>query len=405
MVLLPAIMLASCARMEPPPGGPPDFTAPTLISTTPDSMMDLPGFDDDVEFQFDEVISEGSTPSQGLGTSDLERLILLSPTISVPEVQWKRDRLVVRPREGWQPGRVYRVELLPGIRDLSRNRMDSGTVVTFTTGAPLPKSVLTGSVVDWVAAAPARGALVEAVLEPDSLVYRALADSAGNFRIGPLPAGRYVVYGVVDQNNNRERDFPESFDSATVLLDTTAVANLFAFPHDSVGPRATSVQRTDSMTITVTMSAPLEPSQRFTPASARVLRLPDSASVPIVSVRLSTVDDSIVAAERPVPPSLPDSLLPEEDTAAVPVTPDSIPPAPARPRLTTQIVIRLGVPLQPGTSYRVELTDISNANGAAADAGIGLQVPEPPPPPPPDSTVTPAPPDSIPSDTLPQERQ
>ncbi|MGH7658643.1 MAG: Ig-like domain-containing protein, partial [Gemmatimonadales bacterium] len=261
-VVLPVILLAGCARIEPPPGGPPDFTAPVLISTTPDSLAVLPGFDDDVEFQFNEVISEGSTPSQGLGTSDLERVILLSPTTSVPEVRWKRDRLVVHPREGWQADRVYRIQLLPGIRDLRRNRLDSGTVVTFTTGAPLPDAVLTGTVVDWVAAAPARGALVEAVLQPDSLVYRVLADSAGDFRLGPVPAGQYVVYGIIDQNNNRQRDARESFDSASVELDTTAATRLWTFPHDTTGPRATAVQASDSMTITVTMSAPLDPAQR-----------------------------------------------------------------------------------------------------------------------------------------------
>ena len=57
---LPFIALLACARIEPPPGGPPDAEPPQLIATVPDSMAQLPDFHGDVEFRFDEVISEGS---------------------------------------------------------------------------------------------------------------------------------------------------------------------------------------------------------------------------------------------------------------------------------------------------------------------------------------------------------
>src|SRR5690606_41647771 len=67
-----------------------------------------------------------------------------------------------RPREGWRPNTVYRVELLPGISDLRNNRAESGAaVVTFTTGAPLPVDTLRGAVWDWTVARPAAGALVD----------------------------------------------------------------------------------------------------------------------------------------------------------------------------------------------------------------------------------------------------
>ena len=69
------LSLLSCARIEPPPGGPPDTTPPQLIAMTPDSLARLPNFKGDVEFRFDEVISEGGSPNQGAGTGDLEKLI------------------------------------------------------------------------------------------------------------------------------------------------------------------------------------------------------------------------------------------------------------------------------------------------------------------------------------------
>src|SRR5690606_3139327 len=54
-----ALAAAACAKIEPPPGGPPDNTPPRLVSTSPDSLSVIPGFDGEVEFQFSEVVSEG----------------------------------------------------------------------------------------------------------------------------------------------------------------------------------------------------------------------------------------------------------------------------------------------------------------------------------------------------------
>jgi len=180
----------SCARIEPPPGGPPDVTPPQLLAIKPDSFSQIPNFEGEVEFQFDQVVSEGGSPNQGTGTGDLERLVILSPTTRVPNVKWRRDRITVKPAEGWRPNTVYRVELLPGVTDLRRNQSKRGAVLTFTTGAELPKTTIEGLVVDWSTSRPAPAALVEALLLKDSLPYRGLADSTGHFSLGPLQIGR-----------------------------------------------------------------------------------------------------------------------------------------------------------------------------------------------------------------------
>ena len=229
------ILSLACARMEPPPGGPPDAAPPQLVRTVPDSFQVFEDFDSDVEFFFDEVVSEGGSPSQGAGTGDLERLVLLSPTREVPKVRWRRDRITVRPDEGWQRDRVYRVELLPGVTDLSRNRLDSGAVVTFSTGAPAPRTRFEGTVVDWTSARPAPGALVVALQLPDSLPYRGVADSSGRFSLGPLPAGQYVLSGVLDENRNRVADPREAFDSARIAHSDSTL-ELWAFVHDTAAP-------------------------------------------------------------------------------------------------------------------------------------------------------------------------
>ncbi|HSB53346.1 MAG TPA: Ig-like domain-containing protein, partial [Gemmatimonadales bacterium] len=221
---LALLALIACAKMGAPPGGPPDKVAPKLLATVPESVGVYPGWKRDVEFRFDEIVSEGSSPNQGLGTGDLEKLILLSPSSKVPVIHWHRDRITVRPKEGWKPNRVYRIELLPGIADLRRNRLDTTTVLTFSTGGAVPTDTLRGLAIDWVQGRVAVGALVELILRPDSLVYRAITDSAGRFDVGPLPSGEYLVYGVIDQNHDQRRGRRESYDSAVVAAGKSVPA-------------------------------------------------------------------------------------------------------------------------------------------------------------------------------------
>ena len=107
--LLGAAAAVGCANIEAPPGGPPDQAPPFVVRTVPESLGVFPKFDDRVEFVFNEVVAEGQSPNLGLGSGTLERLIVVSPTEQVPKISWRHNRVTVKPREGWQPNRVYRV--------------------------------------------------------------------------------------------------------------------------------------------------------------------------------------------------------------------------------------------------------------------------------------------------------
>jgi hypothetical protein len=372
--------------MEPPPGGPPDAAPPQLVRTFPDSFQVFQDFDSDVDFFFNEVISEGGSPSQGTGTGDLERLVILSPTRDVPKVRWRRDRITVRPDEGWQRDRVYRVELLPGVTDLRRNRLDSGAVVTFSTGAPAPRTRFQGVVVDWTSARPAPGALVVAMMLPDSLAYRGLADSSGRFNLGPLPAGKYVVSGVLDENRNHLADAREAFDSAPVSRSDSTL-ELWTFVHDTSPPRVRTVTPQDGASASVELTQPLDPRQRLQPSAVRLSLLPDSTPVKVGSILPKPLDDSLHARR----PSQRDTTA--RDTTAVRDT--MAQPGPARvrarpgarrqalaqltsrPALTNILVLRPAAPLRPGTRYSVEIRGVRNVTGVTGDVVGTLVIPEP----------------------------
>jgi hypothetical protein len=379
------LLFGACARMEPPPGGPPDAVPPRLLGTSPDSFASLPDFDGEVEFLFDEVISEGGSPSTGTGTGDLERLVILSPTTEFPSVRWRRNRITVRPDEGWQRNRVYRVELLPGVTDLQQNRSDQGALLTFSTGAPRPTKTFRGTVVDWTTSRPAPAALVVALHLPDSLPYRGLADSSGKFSLGPLPAGQYVVSGVVDENRNHLADPREAFDSIRVAPGRDSILVLWTFVHDTTPPRIRAVTATDSTSATVDFSQSLDPRQRLQTSAVRVSLLPDSTPVRITSLLPRRMDDSLHGK----PTAEPDSAVTDSavtDTAAPrrPPLPGARPRArqaaadtvPGRPPLSDQLVLRPAAPWRPGARYVVEIRGVRNVTGVAGDAVGTLVVPE-----------------------------
>ena len=375
--------------MEPPPGGPPDTAPPQLVATRPDSMARLPGFKGSVEFRFDEVISEGSSPNQGTGTGDLEKLVVLSPSTRVPNVSWHRDRIEVRPDEGWKAERVYRVELLPGVADLRQNRTRRGTVLTFTTGAPLPSTTLEGMVVDWSTSRPAPAALVEAVLLPDSLPYRALADSSGRFALGPLPAGQYLVRGVLDENHNLRPDPREAFDTVRLARGKTSAGELWAFVHDTTPPRIRTMAVADSLSATIELTQSLDPRLRLTPSAATVRLLPDSTAVRVTSLLPKPVDDSLhqrtardttardttardtAAARRPGIEEVEEGQ-PRPRGALGGAQPE---PLTSRPPLIDRLVLRVAQPWKPGGRYVVDLRGIRNVTGASGDAQGALAVP------------------------------
>ncbi|HEX6669453.1 MAG TPA: Ig-like domain-containing protein [Gemmatimonadales bacterium] len=377
------LLSLACARMEPPPGGPPDAAAPQLVATVPDSFQVLPDFDDDVEFRFDEVISEGGAPSQGSGTGDLERLVILSPSTAVPRVRWRRNRITVRPDEGWQPDRVYRVELLPGVTDLRRNRLARGAMVTFSTGAPAPRTTFEGLVVDWSSARPAQGALVVALRLPDSLPYRGLADSTGRFSLGPLPAGEYVVSGVLDENRNHFADPREAFDSVRVTRSDSTL-ELWAFVHDTTPPRIRTVTSSDSTAATVELTQPLDPRQRLQPSAVRLSLLPDSTPVRVSSILPKPLDDSLRARRSPADTTARDTTAARDSAPAARPRPGARPgprrqqveQLTSRPALSNQLVLRPAAPWPPGARYTVEIRGVRNVTGVSGDVVGTLVIPE-----------------------------
>lgn len=370
-----AALSTACAVVEAPPGGPPDFTPPVVVSLTPDSGAVVEGFTDPLVIRFDEVINERS----GGG---LDRLVLMSPRVKEVKVSWKRTAIAIKPEDGWQPNLVYHVSLLPGVADLRNNRLTEGRTIIFSTGGPIPDTRLSGTVLDWDNGRAGRGALIEAVLLPDSLVYFAQADSVGEFQLTALPQGTYLALASIDRNNDRERGRREAFDSLTMTLDSSVTTVFWTFLHDSVGAEIRQLTRIDSTTFRVDFDQKLAPG-RPAPDAVQVWALPDTTLVALAAIWEKVTYDSVKAVEgEAVAKAAGDTLGTEgaggaagADTA-VADTSKAAGLLAQRPSLSAVWIVRVAEPLTPGARYIVEAR-ARNVSGVPARSRSLLVLPAP----------------------------
>jgi len=413
--LLLSALAFGCASQGTPPGGPPRTTPAAILRTVPESGTVVPDFRGKAVVQFDEVIDEapGSPGPSGGAITGLAQKIVLSPVAGDVKVSWHRSAIHVAPEEGWKPNRVYHLEVLPGIADLRRNVTKAGKTIVFSTGGALPAAALSGTALLWVEQRLLTQAVIRAAPLPDTAAYVTLTDSAGNFRLREIPPGRYRVWAVQDQNNNRRQDRREPFDTVTVTVDSTASVVLWAFVHDTVGPRIRTVEPVDSIALRITFSQPLDPARAPDTGAVHVFALPDTTPVAVRALYRPAQFDSIQARARAVADSLKrlQDTTARRDTTARPRTPaPAAPRAPAvagapgapsrrdtaaarvdtarvrkllsqRPVPYDRLVVQTARPLTPGAKYLVRVRAAVGLSGVAGD-GVGVvQIPVPKPAP------------------------
>lgn len=409
--------------MGDPPGGPPDRDPPLIVRVEPDSGAVLAQPPRAVNVILSEVVNERIAAQK----PDIGGAVILSPARGLVNVSWHRDRLEVKPKEGFRLGRVYRLEILPVLTDLRQNRMREGRLVVFSTGPAIPASRLSGALVDWAGGRAGAAQLVEAVLLPDSLPYRAATDSSGTFDLPLVPPGEYLVYGVIDQNNDRARGPREAFDTVRVVLADTASVELFAFTHDTTGPRLRTIETGDSITVKLVFDRPLDPTLVLDSTMVTVTLQQDSTMpLPVAGVYTQRGLDSLRARETAARDSARAAAARDTTRAAgAPAARDTAAPAgrpgpqrpvtrapggaPApradstrvmhmlarRPPPTDTRFVRLGVPLVVDTRYTIVVDGARSLSGISGTARGQLNVQRPREParrprrPPADSTRAP----------------
>jgi hypothetical protein len=372
-------LVGACARQGAPPGGPVDRRPPVVVSTVPDTFAVDTTFRGPVRFKFDERISEQVT------SGTLDGAVVVSPQTGDVKVSHSRSGIEVKMDGGFKRGLVYRVTLLPVIRDLFNNRMYDPFELIFSTGAPFVNSAVAGMVWDRITGQPMEDMEVTAVPRSDTaLTYVARSDSSGIYVFRYLPAGSYRLTAFDDRNRNGKLDSTETRGLASLTLtgpDTVLPVDVAALRPDTAPARVKGALALDSVTVLVSMDHYVDPEEPDSDITASLSN--DSGPAPrvarlykeygynrwVVQFRDSvTRADSIAAAAAKAAAEKSAAA----DTSARDTTGAKPGPAAARPDTTTPVAKRHLPPLLPaGTSGSGPTSPSFGRGTTGRESGLG----------------------------------
>ncbi|MDE6461122.1 MAG: Ig-like domain-containing protein [Paramuribaculum sp.] len=220
--LIVAVIMAACASMGRPEGGPRDEDPPIFLGSTP-----APGAlnvkTNKITIRFNENVQI---------TDPLTKVVISPAQVTAPLITASGKNIVVELRDTLIPNTTYTVDFSDAIKDLNEGNIIDGFSFDFSTGPYIDTLQISGMVLQASNLEPAQGMIVG--------VYSNLADSAistlpleritktnqlGQFTIRNLKEGTYRLFALKD--NNRDWHWDRSEDVA--FMDVTVspeVSNL-----------------------------------------------------------------------------------------------------------------------------------------------------------------------------------
>lgn len=237
-------MMAACASMGRPEGGPRDEMPPRYLSSVP-----APGAVNvgkaKIEILFDENVK----------IEDALNKVVVSPAQKTPpSINASGRKIIVELRDTMLDSTTYTIDFSDAIRDLNEGNILDGFALDFATGPSIDSLQISGMVLEARNLEPAQGMLVG--------VYSNLADSAistlkleriaktnqlGQFTVRNLKPGQYNIFAINDINRDYHWDrsedvaFYDSVISPSVTVTETTDTVKTADGRDSVVTRTKSL--------------------------------------------------------------------------------------------------------------------------------------------------------------------
>jgi len=267
----------TCAEIGSPPGGEEDRLGPYLIGSTPQNESVQVPSGNTVKLFFSEPIQK---PAKGTP-------VFVSPRQSEPpEIKWKKDQIIVTLADDFSPEQTYIVTVSSAVTDWRNNRLDSATIIAFSTGEAIDTGNVSGHLTDRDK--PVSGAFVALYsLESgiDSLVYDSIhpdylatTNTTGRFSFRYLPDKEFRLVSYIDKNRDeRLNPFREPFavpDRAIMVGGKLPLneLNLRITKADTLVPAILSVSQTANGLLRVRLSKPVSLEQlRANPHRLRLI--------------------------------------------------------------------------------------------------------------------------------------
>lgn len=208
-------MLASCANIVPPSGGPRDSIPPYLVVAKPkDSTVNIQP--QEITAVFNEYIS----------ATTLQENLIVSPSLkNNPLIDVRLNTLRIRIKDSLAPNTTYSIQFGNAIRDVNEGNIAANFTYTFSTGATLDTGRLFGTVrlaetgrVDTTLLVVLHPINDDSAIFKNKPLYYTKINRSGNFQFRFLPAKPFQLFVVPN-------DYSKKYDDST---------KMFAFLNESV---------------------------------------------------------------------------------------------------------------------------------------------------------------------------
>jgi hypothetical protein len=211
-------MLAACAKVVNPTGGPKDTTPPKLVHSTP-------GFKT-TNFKGKIITITFNKFIQPLKDAN-NQVIFSPPPEKQPEMKLKGKSIIIKFGEDLKPNSTYNIYFGDAIQDLNESNIKKNFYFTFSTGDKIDTLELRGRVNNAETGLPEKDVFVELYTgTQDSLpikerpFYVGKSNTYGDFTIKYLANKSYKLFALKDANSNLKYDLPTeaiAFGSNPVL--------------------------------------------------------------------------------------------------------------------------------------------------------------------------------------------
>ena len=212
------VILASCAKVVAPTGGPKDITPPILVRSTPALKS--------TNFKGKEVIITFNKFIQPLKDANTQ-VTISPPPEKQPEMKLKGKSIVIKFAETLKPNSTYNIFFGDAILDLNEGNIKKNFYFTFSTGNILDTLELRGRVNNAETGLPEKDIVIALYTEmQDSLpmkerpYYIGKSNLSGDFTIKYLANKSYKIFALKDANSNLKYDLPTeaiAFESKPVI--------------------------------------------------------------------------------------------------------------------------------------------------------------------------------------------
>ena len=234
-----AMMIAACANIGTPEGGPRDYTPPRVVKSSPPAgTCNFKG--NKVEITFNEIVN----------IKDQMKKVSVSPVQKdQPVIKSLGKKVVVEFRDEMQPNTTYTIDFSNSIEDNNEGNPLDGYAFSFSTGDDIDTMRISGIVLRACDLEPMQHILVGAYSQClDDTAFTRLpmervtrTNSRGEFTLMGLKTGRYRVFALNDMDGDYHMVRTEDYAFYDHIIEPsvsqyTSTDTIFTFDHrvDSV---------------------------------------------------------------------------------------------------------------------------------------------------------------------------